>query len=317
MPEPGGQVRGPQFTSSRAPIPIRWTTSTSVLEPCNYIMRVMENVQVYAAKMNGGSAPITLTADLKRGGYSYGGPAQPLPTIASAVTPSGDEAAPALEQGAGGLEASGTRRSPKSTAQTRSRPAEGDDGRLRSLHPERRHDETERQLLDQGGDEHRRAQADRLAGDQQEQQLPGDGDQQEAVEIFRMNEFRRRRGDLALQEQERDQDGQAIDPGRGEHPSGEAHGLVGHQAVQQAFQGDGDQFVAVGQPGSGRDTPSAPRRRGRTSTAPGRRCRQFRRAGVAAPISRTCKLSFFSGGKVAGLLRPGPGRSHDRAAGID
>ena len=57
-------------------------------ETRNYVLRVMENVQVYRAKMNGGSAPITLSADLKRGGYSYSAPA-PLPAIAETGTPSG------------------------------------------------------------------------------------------------------------------------------------------------------------------------------------------------------------------------------------
>jgi len=40
-------------------------------ETRNYVMRVMENMQVYRAKLNGGSAPITLSSDLKRGGYNY------------------------------------------------------------------------------------------------------------------------------------------------------------------------------------------------------------------------------------------------------
>jgi soluble lytic murein transglycosylase len=38
-------------------------------ETRNYVMRVMENMQVYRAKMNGGTARITLSADLKRGAY--------------------------------------------------------------------------------------------------------------------------------------------------------------------------------------------------------------------------------------------------------
>ncbi|THD75299.1 MAG: lytic transglycosylase domain-containing protein [Phenylobacterium sp.] len=47
-------------------------------ETRNYVMRVMEGMQVYRAKMNGGVAPITLSADLRRGGYSYHvGPAMP------------------------------------------------------------------------------------------------------------------------------------------------------------------------------------------------------------------------------------------------
>jgi soluble lytic murein transglycosylase len=40
-------------------------------ETRNYVMRVLENVQVYRAKMHGGQAPVTLTADLKRGAYAY------------------------------------------------------------------------------------------------------------------------------------------------------------------------------------------------------------------------------------------------------
>lgn len=46
-------------------------------ETRDYVMRVMEATQVYRARLNGGSAPITLAADLKRGGYSY--------TVSSAV----------------------------------------------------------------------------------------------------------------------------------------------------------------------------------------------------------------------------------------
>ena len=40
-------------------------------ETRNYVMRVMENMAIYRARLNGGSAPITLSADLKRGGYVY------------------------------------------------------------------------------------------------------------------------------------------------------------------------------------------------------------------------------------------------------
>jgi soluble lytic murein transglycosylase len=48
-------------------------------ETRNYVMRVMENMQVYRARLNGGTGPLTLTADLKRGGYS------PRPYVASTV----------------------------------------------------------------------------------------------------------------------------------------------------------------------------------------------------------------------------------------
>ena len=40
-------------------------------ETRNYVMRVLENTQVYRAKLNGGTSPITLSYDLKRGGYAY------------------------------------------------------------------------------------------------------------------------------------------------------------------------------------------------------------------------------------------------------
>jgi soluble lytic murein transglycosylase len=40
-------------------------------ETRNYVMRVLENMEVYRAKMNGGSARITLSADLRRGAYGY------------------------------------------------------------------------------------------------------------------------------------------------------------------------------------------------------------------------------------------------------
>lgn len=39
-------------------------------ETRNYVMRIMENMQVYRARLNGGTAPLTLTADLHRGGWA-------------------------------------------------------------------------------------------------------------------------------------------------------------------------------------------------------------------------------------------------------
>jgi soluble lytic murein transglycosylase len=59
-------------------------------ETRNYVMRVMEGMQVYRAKLNGGSAPITLSSDLRRGGYGYPGPATQVasqPTTAVAAQP--------------------------------------------------------------------------------------------------------------------------------------------------------------------------------------------------------------------------------------
>lgn len=40
-------------------------------ETRNYVMRVMEGMQVYRARLNGGTAQVTLTRDLNRGGYAY------------------------------------------------------------------------------------------------------------------------------------------------------------------------------------------------------------------------------------------------------
>jgi soluble lytic murein transglycosylase len=54
-------------------------------ETRNYVMRVLESTEVYRARLGGGSAPITLSADLKRGGYVYGGGA--ITAIASGVNP--------------------------------------------------------------------------------------------------------------------------------------------------------------------------------------------------------------------------------------
>jgi len=37
-------------------------------------MRVMENMSIYKARLNGGSAPLTLTEDLRRGTPPSAGP---------------------------------------------------------------------------------------------------------------------------------------------------------------------------------------------------------------------------------------------------
>jgi soluble lytic murein transglycosylase len=60
-------------------------------ETRNYVMRVMEATQVYRARLNGGTAPITLPQDLKRGATSYGsyGPAMQTaaPLVPASPTP--------------------------------------------------------------------------------------------------------------------------------------------------------------------------------------------------------------------------------------
>ncbi len=59
-------------------------------ETRNYVMRVMENLEVYRARLAGGSAPLTLTADLHRGGWAPSLPASTASTVAA--LPSADGA---------------------------------------------------------------------------------------------------------------------------------------------------------------------------------------------------------------------------------
>jgi soluble lytic murein transglycosylase len=53
-------------------------------ETRDYVMRVMEATEVYRARLAGGVAPLTLAADLKRGGYGFGAAPAPsaLPPLA-------------------------------------------------------------------------------------------------------------------------------------------------------------------------------------------------------------------------------------------
>jgi soluble lytic murein transglycosylase len=67
--------------------PVDYIECIPFSETRNYVMRVMENMQVYRAKLNGGSAPITLSEDLKRGAYSY--QPSPMPTVAQGGATSG------------------------------------------------------------------------------------------------------------------------------------------------------------------------------------------------------------------------------------
>ena len=63
---------------SSASDPLDFIECIPFSETRDYVMRVMEATQVYRARLNGGSAPITLAADLKRGAYGYQAP----PTVA-------------------------------------------------------------------------------------------------------------------------------------------------------------------------------------------------------------------------------------------
>ena len=51
--------------------PVDFVECIPFAETRNYVMRVLEAAEVYRARLNGGSAPLTLAADLKRGGYVY------------------------------------------------------------------------------------------------------------------------------------------------------------------------------------------------------------------------------------------------------
>jgi soluble lytic murein transglycosylase len=54
-------------------------------ETRDYVMRVLEATQVYRARLNGGTAKITLADDLKRGGYARGGYVARPPMAADGV----------------------------------------------------------------------------------------------------------------------------------------------------------------------------------------------------------------------------------------
>ncbi len=56
---------------SSATDPLDFIECIPFSETRDYVMRVMEATQVYRARLNGGAAPITLEADLKRGAYGY------------------------------------------------------------------------------------------------------------------------------------------------------------------------------------------------------------------------------------------------------
>jgi len=53
--------------------PVNFIECIPLDETRNYVMRVLEATQVYRARLNGGTAPVTLERDLRRGGYGYGG----------------------------------------------------------------------------------------------------------------------------------------------------------------------------------------------------------------------------------------------------
>ena len=64
--------------------PIDYIECIPFSETRNYVMRVMEAVAVYRAKLRGGTTPLTLTADLRRGVYT---PPAPVPAAAPVAPP--------------------------------------------------------------------------------------------------------------------------------------------------------------------------------------------------------------------------------------
>lgn len=65
--------------------PLDFIECIPFVETRNYVMRTLETMQVYRARLNGGSAPLTLSSDLKRGGWGgYTPTAAPTPAAPAA-----------------------------------------------------------------------------------------------------------------------------------------------------------------------------------------------------------------------------------------
>jgi soluble lytic murein transglycosylase len=70
-----GPARPPQWTAycgdprSSFTDPLDFIECVPFTETRDYMMRVMENLQIYRARLNGGQGPLTPSRDLKRGGY--------------------------------------------------------------------------------------------------------------------------------------------------------------------------------------------------------------------------------------------------------
>jgi soluble lytic murein transglycosylase len=93
-----GPGRPPQWITAcgdpRTSDPTDFIECIPFSETRDYVMRVMEAMQVYRARLRGGAAPLTLAVDLKRGGWT--------PNISPAQTPlyTGQAVAPAAATGA-------------------------------------------------------------------------------------------------------------------------------------------------------------------------------------------------------------------------
>jgi soluble lytic murein transglycosylase len=56
-----------EFRETDLETAIDWVEKIPFSETRNYVQRVLENIQVYRARLNGGSAPIAIADDLRRG----------------------------------------------------------------------------------------------------------------------------------------------------------------------------------------------------------------------------------------------------------
>lgn len=91
-----GPARPPQWIArcgdprGGAVDPVDFIECAPFTETRNYMMRVMENMQVYRARLNGGSAPLTLSADLRRGASAGPRPYTPYAGEEGVRTPVGE-----------------------------------------------------------------------------------------------------------------------------------------------------------------------------------------------------------------------------------
>lgn len=91
-----GPARPPQWIArcgdprGGAVDPVDFIECAPFTETRNYMMRVMENMQVYRARLNGGSAPLTLSADLRRGAAAGPRPYAPYAGEEGVRTPVGE-----------------------------------------------------------------------------------------------------------------------------------------------------------------------------------------------------------------------------------
>jgi soluble lytic murein transglycosylase len=75
--------------------PIEFIECIPFSETRNYVMRTLETTQIYRARLNGGTAPLMLSSDLKRGAYGYRTVYTPPVTTPTPADPSPLNVAPA------------------------------------------------------------------------------------------------------------------------------------------------------------------------------------------------------------------------------